>query len=260
MPASLYDDAAVYDILHAPGTAGDASGLEATRDRFVQGQARRKHWLEPACGTARILRVLASRGHRVAGFDLNPGMIAYANACLSRSAARTKARATLFVADMTDFARCLAPASVGFAFNPINTIRHLATDAAMLAHFEQIARVLAPGGAYAVGISLSKYGLEAPTEDVWQGRRGKTHVHQFVQYEPPDAGRNERVISHLTVTRNGKASHHDSVYHLRCYDAKQWKRLLDRSPLRVLATCDDQGADFTPPPFGYAVHVLAHRA
>ena len=33
----------------------------------------------------------------------------------------------------------LKPGSVDFAFNPVNTIRHLESDRAMLDHFEQMA-------------------------------------------------------------------------------------------------------------------------
>ena len=265
MPASIYEDPAIYDILHAPGTASEAAGLESTFDRFVKGPARRKTWLEPACGSARLLRALAAKGRPVAGFDLSPAMIAYGERCLSRL--KRKHRAHLFTADMTEFAKFLHPNSIGFAFNPINTIRHLPTDRAMQAHFQNIAACLAQGGIYAVGISLSLYGLEAPTEDVWQGRRGHTHVHQFIQYEPPDtndrSNRDERVTSHLTITRSTRdkkqTTHHDSAYMLRCYSHKQWNNLIAKSPLKAIATCDEEGNDYTPPPFGYAVHILSHR-
>ena len=41
------------------------------------------------------------------------------------------------------------------------------------------------GGIYIVGLSLCAYGLEAETEDVWRGRRGRTAVVQVIQYAPP---------------------------------------------------------------------------
>ena len=71
----LYTDPAVYDILHARGTAAEVDGLERMAARVRSGRARQT-WLEPACGTARYLRLAARRGRRTVGFDLSPVMIA----------------------------------------------------------------------------------------------------------------------------------------------------------------------------------------
>jgi SAM-dependent methyltransferase len=251
-PAGFYDDARVYDILHRPGTAAEVTGLERIAARFVRNASN--HWLEPACGTARCLRVAAGRGKRVSGFDLEPGMIAYAEQRLK--AQGLASRAHLFTADMTDFAgRMKRPA--GFAFNTINTIRHLDSDDAMLAHLGQVAAALTRGGVYAVGLSTCAYWLEQETEDVWIASRSGTWVTQTVQYLPPTAAdRTERVVSHLAIDERGKPRGLDSSYTLRAYSRDEWLGLIGRSAMRLVATVDEDAGDLEPPVLGYAIYVL----
>lgn len=250
MPTTdFYDDPAIYDILHAPGTAAEVDGLERIALRFAPGPPERHVWLDPACGTARYLRVAASRGRPVIGVDLNPAMIDYAR--------RRLPNATLLHGDMQHIDDLIRSSSVHFGFNTINTIRHLPTDDAVARHLRAMSRVLAPGGVYAVGLSLSDYDNEMPTEDVWEGARGRCRVRQIVQYEPPNArARRERVISHLTIERPRGEEHVDSTYDLRAYSERQWRRLIERSPLRLAATVDEHARDIEPAPMGYAIWVL----
>jgi SAM-dependent methyltransferase len=267
----FYEIPALYDILHAPGTAREVDGLERIARRFLRaapahraGHPAPLRWLEPACGTGRYLRVLARRGHRAIGFDASRAMVDYARRRLRD--AGLSARARVILAPMTDFAGRLRPRSVHVAFNLINTIRHLESDDALLAHLRHVARVLRPGGFYAVGLGLCRYDLDAEDEDVWIGRRGGCRVHQVVQYLPPRPGsRFERVISHLTVTRRGvrgtpaSSEHVDSVYRLRTYDQRQWTRVLTRSPFRVEAIVDEFGRDIPTGGVGYGVFILRPR-
>lgn len=266
---NFYSDAEVYDILHTPGTKEEVDTLERIERRYLpvpgsragharSSNRRRSVWLEPACGTGRLLREAAARGKRVIGFDLEPNMISYAKQWGKQRGAR------LFVAAMEDFADRLRPSSVDFAFNPINTIRHLGSDRALLSHFAGIARVLRPHGVYAVGISLAAYGLEQETEDVWTGTRGRVRVVQVVQYIPAmgrrgEGSRTERVFSHLTISRPTGDTHADSTYGLRSYDLAQWKHVIARSALEVAEVLDSDGEPTHPVEPGYAVWVLRPR-
>ena len=265
---SPYGDPTDYDILMTPGTAAEVDGIERTAHSWL-GRARPPGaaltFLEPGCGTGRYLRVLAARGHRAIGFDIDPRMLDFARAALrARGHAR---RARVFRASMTNFAARLRPARADFAFNLHNTIRHLESDEAMLRHFSEMARALRPHGLYAVGISLSQYGEEPVQEDVWVGRRGRRTVRQLVQYLPPGTRehgparqRFERVVSHVAIERPRGVEHFDSTYELRCYDARQWERLLARSALRQRATVDWWGEPFTRRAPGYAIELLARRS
>lgn len=295
---TFYKDAPLYDILHRPGTAEEVTFLQRVHARFGLGP-RSGPWLEPACGTARLARLAAARGQPVAGFDLEPAMIAYAR---DHTPPRLRARTRFFKARMEDFDTALPKrgpwSRYSLAFNLINTIRHLHSDRAMLDHFDAVARVLKPNALYAVGISLSLYGIEQETEDVWQGTRGTCKVSQVVQYIPPECdpvnnsiappastpstprsanvrskgstslpsslnprggNRLERVISHLTITRPRGEEHKDSAYSLRTYDLHQWQALLHRSPFKVHTVVGDDGVEIPPPKIGYAIWVLGLR-
>ena len=231
----LYADPVVYDILYTPGTAGEVTAFEKLERKLsAGGLAPDRLWFEPACGTGRYLRVAQRRGRRVAGFDRDPGPLAYA-----RNRMKVPPGA-LFQADMTDFSAAarksgLEPGSVDFAFNPVNSLRHLNGDQAMLAHFEQMAGFLKPGAVYVVGLSLTDFAWLTPEEDLWQTARGRCKVSQLVNYLPPEPGtardRLEQVISHLTVERPRGTEHFDDTYDLRCYDQKQWRNLIVKSRL-----------------------------
>lgn len=265
--AEFYKDAALYDILHRPGTAEEVTFLQRLHARYGLGP-RSGPWLEPACGTARLARLAAARAQPVAGFDLEPAMVVYAR---DHTPPRDRPRTHFFQARMEDFHTALPKrgpwSRFSLAFNLINTIRHLHSDRAMLDHFEAVARVLKPGGLYAVGISLSLYAIEQETEDVWQGTRGRCKVSQVVQYIPPECPPNrarggnrlERVISHLTITRPRGEEHQDSAYSLRTYDLQQWHALLRRSPFETRIVLGDDGTEIPPPKLGYAIWLLAQR-
>lgn len=172
-------------------------------------------------------------------------------------------RARFYTADMESFVgKQCPPGSVDFAFNPINSIRHLTSDAAMLRHLEQVADALKPGGVYAVGLGTTVYGLEPPSEDHWTGTRGRCRVDQHVQYDPPtgkDGGpRIERVTSHLVITTPSGERHATSRYGLRTYSLEQWHDLIERSPLRIQGVTDQDGRDADATPMGYRVYILRH--
>ncbi|MEO1130952.1 MAG: class I SAM-dependent methyltransferase [Planctomycetota bacterium] len=259
-----------YDILHAAGTALDVDGLEEIAARYVHLPIRGgMRWLEPACGTARHLRLIASRGGRVWGFDREPSMIDYAQHAMTGRGLR----GTLFEADMADFRLPRTgggnPVTVHLAFNLISSIRHLRTDDAMLAHFRCMADAVARGGVYAVGIGMTAYGAEMPSEDLWEGRRGPCTVTQVVQYLPAERRRRlEQVISHLRIRTPTTERHLDTSYELRAYSGRQWATLLEKTAFEVVDVVDEHG-DPLPPPgdvgweqdgsSGYGIWVLRRR-
>jgi SAM-dependent methyltransferase len=263
-PVGLYADAMVYDILHAPGTAAEIDALERLAARHVRTRRARLRWLEPACGSGRCVRLAARRGTPCTGFDLDGGMVAYANERIDRAGLSPAARCV--VADMRTFVDdgAITPNSFEFAFNTINSFRHLMSDRDALAHLEQTARALRPGGVYAVGLSTTAYGLEFPSEDVWTGARGPVRVTQTVQYVPPagktGGARMERVFSHLLIERPSGEEHRDSTYALRAYSLDQWLDLVARSPFEILETTDHDGVPCEAGESGYRVFVLGLRA
>jgi len=244
----------IYDILHEPGTLSEVRTLERVWRR-VSGDSPRNA-LEPACGTARYLSRLASSGWAVCGFDSDSAMVKFSRAKLRKRDAR------VWQGRFDRFGNKVGEGSIGLAFCLINSIRHVASDAEMIRHLKLIRRALAPSGVYAVGISLSAYGLEAPTEDVWTGTRRGISIKQVVSYTPAEGGsrpreRGERVDSVLEIRRGGLTEIRSSSYSLFSYSREQWETVINRSGLRVIGMVNEFASKFDPGRIGYAIWLLA---
>lgn len=265
----FYDEPALYDMVYWPGTPDEVTGLERLAKRTL-GARWSGPWLEPACGTGRCVRVVARRGRvkSIAGFDLAARMLTFAQQKVDALPKAASERVTLFEGDMTNFSavyRKLGLAPAVFAFNLHNTIRHLDSDRAMLAHLREMSACMEKGAVYAVGMGLARYGIDGVTEDVWSGSKGATRVTQVCQYLPPfaatgKAGRTERVVSHITVSREGEPDrHHDATYPLRAYNLEQWSELVRESPFELEGLADSEGREMGPVQHAYAVFVLRNR-
>ena len=251
----LYADPLVYDVLMSPGTAAELDALERIERRFSPHAGSGARWFEPACGTGRLLRGALRRGRRVAGYDGEPAMVAYARGRLP-----VAERRRLVIGDLAAPAAPLRRLGLAdLAFCPWNTVRHLGDDRALLAHLAQIHDLLRPGAIYAVGLSLQDWTLAGDDEDVWRGTRGRLTVTQVVTYLPAPS-RRERVISHLMVERPQGTVHLDHTYDLRTYTHAQWLALLARSPLRRVAVCDGAGRPVADDAaLAYRLEILAAR-
>ena len=254
----FYDEPMLYDVLHSPGTADEVRALVHIAARF--GLDPKGPWLEPACGSGRYVRAAVARGIRIAAFDASEPMIAYAR---DRMRGTDTSRYALGVMRMESFdANRLAPGwSFEFAFNLINTIRHIERDADLLEHLARVHSALRPQGVYAVGLSVSLYGAEQPSEDVWRASRGTLSVQQIVQYSPApgDRDRAERVHSVLHITRPTESQTLPSAYLLRSYDLAQWQDVIDRSPFTLAGCVDEDGQEIEAPTLGYAIWLLQRK-
>jgi SAM-dependent methyltransferase len=80
--ASWYDYPQYYDIAFRSETRLEADFFEAAFRKYCPFLVRRL--LEPACGTGRLVREMAARGYRMAGFDLSEPSLAYLRRRLAR--------------------------------------------------------------------------------------------------------------------------------------------------------------------------------
>jgi hypothetical protein len=182
-------------------------------------------------------------------------MIAYARRGVRRRGLQRRVRVAH--ASMEEFAHLIAPASIDVAFIPVNTLRHLLEESSVRMHFAQMTRALRPEGIYVVGISLSRYEKEEPSEDFWKATRGRCSVRQIVQYIPADRRhRRETVYSHLQVRRPSGRETRDARYELRSYDEHQWRRLLRTTGFERLDVLDDNGRAVGDREVGYQLEVL----
>jgi SAM-dependent methyltransferase len=199
-----YDRAEAYDILCGWDPRPERDFVLAASERYGVGTARRI--LEPFCGSGRLLRVMPGLA---VGFDRNPHMARYARG----RGART------FRADAARFA--VREASFDVAYCLIDSFRHLLTDAAAAAHLSAVARALAPGGIYVVGLDLTGDLDPDASRDAWSGSRAGTRVEGEVTCLGDRAERVETLRVRLLV-RSGRRR----------------ERVEDFQPMRVYARAD----------------------
>ncbi len=116
-----YDYPQYCDIAFQAYTQREADFIEAACRKYCRFDVRR--FLEPACGSGRLLTGLAARSYQVTGFDISQPALSY----LRRRLTRRRLRAETFEAEMSDF-RLGRP--VDAAYCTISTFRHLLTEQA----------------------------------------------------------------------------------------------------------------------------------
>jgi SAM-dependent methyltransferase len=135
----LYDAPRYYEIAFSfRDYEREVALLVDLHDRLGQGELRSV--LEIASGPASHLKALHRRGIAYTGLDLSSEMIDYA----SRRASELGARAR-FV--QQDFCRFELDEHVDLAFVLLGSLM-LPDQAALVSHFDSVARCLGPGGLY----------------------------------------------------------------------------------------------------------------
>src|SRR5947208_6150302 len=95
--ANWFDYPQYYDIAFQAHTRREADFIEAACRKYCRFEARR--FLEPACGSGRLIIELAARGYQVTGFDLSHRALTY----LRQRLARRRLDAQAFEAEMSCF-------------------------------------------------------------------------------------------------------------------------------------------------------------
>ena len=133
LAASWYDYPRYYDIAFQRYTRREADFIEAACRKYCPFGVRR--FLEPACGSGRLMATLARRGYQVTGFDLSQPALKY----LQRRLARRGLNAETFEAEMSNFR---LGRRVDAAYCTASTFRHLSTTHAARGHLECIVNSL----------------------------------------------------------------------------------------------------------------------
>jgi SAM-dependent methyltransferase len=251
LQANCYDYPQYYDIAFQPYTQREANFIEAACRKYCP-VARR--FLEPACGTGRLVIGLAARGYEVTGFDLSQPALGY----LRRRLSRRGLRAEIFEAELSDF-RLGRP--VDAAYCTANTFRHLMTEQTARSHLECIAGSLRPGGIYVLGFHF----LPLNINERWTQQRGQTNVTVTLCVRRIDLRRRVEYLRVSLLVRRGSSQlrlQHD--FQFRTYTARQFRRLLDSVPSLELCDVYDFRYDIEQPAawndaMGYRVFVLKRR-
>jgi SAM-dependent methyltransferase len=230
-PFDWYENARYYDIVFDMGTEQEADFLEAAFREHGESSGRRV--LEPACGSGRLVVAMAERGWLVTGFDASPGMLRFARERMEQAGLD----ATLFEGRMESFS---VDGPFDLAHCLVSTFRYLLTERDARSHLECVARALAPGGIYVLGLHLSDYDDTHRRRERWVAARGGTEVVCNIQSWPPErATRTERLRSRMVVHERGRERRFETNWTFRTYDVRQLRRLLKSVPaLEHLATYD----------------------
>jgi SAM-dependent methyltransferase len=254
--ANWYDYPHYYDIAFQAPTRRETDFIEAACRKYCPFDARR--FLEPACGSGRLITELAARGYQVTGFDLSQPALSY----LRRRLARRRLYAETFAAEMSDF-RVGRSADVAYCL--INTFRHLLIEQAACAHLECIARSLRPGGIYVLGMDLLPLHADRREAERWTRKRGKTKVTVTQRVLRKDFRRRieDRQVS-LVARRGSKELRLRNEFQLRTYTPRQFRRLLASVPSLELCDVYDFRYDIDQPlalndKITYGVFVLRRR-
>ncbi len=227
----LYDYPTYYDLVYGSDWKAEFDFLRACFAKHASRSVRRV--FEPACGTGRLMIKLAEHGYELAGNDLNTQAVAFCNARLERRGFSPGAVA----GDMADFR---VRRKFDAAYNMINSFRHLPSERSADGHLRCVARGLARGGLYVLGLHLTPTRGNHVDREEWSARRGNlTVVSSMWSVGLDPKKRVEQVgmtFDVYTPTRHWRI---EDQMDYRTYTSAQMRRLLAKVPeLELVETYD----------------------
>ncbi len=256
-PFDWYATPRHYDIVFDGETAIEARFIEAALDRYRTGPARAsRRLLEPACGSCRLLALLARRGWAMSGFDASGPMLDFARRRLAGRKGPPLA-ADLRHARFHDFPASMWKAGrFGGAFCLVSSFQYVGSEAEAREHLRRMADALLPGGIYLLALHLTDYTRRRELRERWVASRGGTEVVAAIRHGLPD--RRRRAIpmrSRLTVTEGGTVRRFETNWEFRTFDRSEIRRLLASEPrFEHVATHDYWLEIDRPVPFDRDLH------
>lgn len=233
LPGTFYDYPGYYDLVYGSDWKAERDFLVAVFQKHASRQVETV--FEPACGTGRLLFRLARAGYQVSGLDLKPAMVDYCNSRLERHGFGRPA----WVGDMCNF-QVARP--VDAAFNTINSFRHILDHQQAISHLQAIARSLAAGGIYVLGLHLSPTKRAPVDNESWSAQRGHLAVRTSIRLARRDLpGRREDYrMTYDIWTPTAHRQVHDE-FSFRTYTVDQFLELVEEAgSLQVEASYDFQ--------------------
>ncbi|MEW2591296.1 class I SAM-dependent methyltransferase [Micromonospora aurantiaca] len=138
---SVFDDPGLFGRLWAATYDGPGNPDPAPAVDFLAPLAEGGPVLELAVGTGRVALPLAARGIAVEGVEASPEMVAHL---------RAKPGGADMPVTVGDMADVPVPGPYRLVFLVFNTLFNLVSEERQAACFRNVARVLAPGGAFVI--------------------------------------------------------------------------------------------------------------
>ena len=240
---SLFDDPGLFgrlwaDTYDGPGNPDPAPAVDLLADLAGGGPV-----LELAIGTGRVALPLAERGLDVEGVEASPEMVAKM---------RAKPEGDRLPVTIGDMADVPVPGPYRLAYLVFNTLFNLVDAERQAACFRNVARVLAPGGAFVIEAFVpdpadfdrdEQVHMRSVTED-----SATIRVHQY------DRAAQTFVRQTITFDREGVHLHPFSMRYL-------WPNQIDELAERAGLRLADRYADWHRSPFitSSTSHVSVYR-
>jgi SAM-dependent methyltransferase len=199
----LYEHPEYYDIAFSWDLDAEIEFFGRVFRENVPFEVRRI--LEACCGTGRFLVGLPRHGYSVVGYDVSPGVVAYARRRIEEHGDPAMAGA-----DVADMVSARYDRVFDAALNSINSLGYLHTDEEIVRHFTNTAGSLRPGGVYIVHISCAWDGKPDLDHNSWVMARDGIRVrttwtieredreaklcHQLCEMEIDDRGRRLELV------------------------------------------------------------------
>ena len=190
--------------------------------------------LEPMCGSGRLAAAFAAEGFATIGVDSSRAMLDLAQARF----ARLGLEGEWLEADVRRFD---LDEACDLAVCPINSLAHLPTQEAMLAHLDTIARNLYSGASYWIQLDL-KRPTDVGGSETWDfDYRGET-----VQIEWSCGAYRDGFETHVTRYRFPDGRVEEERDAMKVWSFAEWTALLERTSFTL--ACAYTGAEFAPLP------------
>lgn len=222
-------------------------------------ESDRPSLIEPACGTGRLIIPLARSGFDCTGFDLNVNALSY----LKDKLIRNQLTADIFHGDMAGFKN--KRKKYDAAYCTVDTFRHLLTEKQAAQHLFNIARSLSKNGVYVLGLHLIPQQGISDKITRWTAKRGRLTVKTTMKMLSLDKKkRTETLKVILNPKTDNKNERYESIYKLRTYTLKQFRKLILTTGVFDVVSCYDHFYDLSKPikldvKSDYGVFILRKR-
>mgnify|MGYP000860365281 CR=1 FL=1 len=198
--------------------------------------------IEPACGTGRLIIPLSRSGYDCTGFDLNESALSY----LKDKLIRNQLKANIFRGDMANFNS--KRKKYDAAYCTVDTFRHLLSETQAAQHLLNISKSLKKNGIYILGMHLIPEQGVSDKITRWTAKRGRLTVRTTMEMLKLDKINRAET---LRVILNPKTEYinekYESIYKLRTYTLKQFKKLLSTTNVFEIDNSYDHFYDLSKP-------------
>jgi SAM-dependent methyltransferase len=219
-----------YEAIFGPDSPKEMDFLCAVGERHGTGGPL---FLEPACGSGRLLQEGAKRGLQMVGYDASWAMLEYAR---ERLTPKQSKHVRLHEARMETFSPRALKRKVDLAYNLVSSFRYLSSEAAALSHLVATRGLLKPGGVYVLGFHLTDYSRKGFEHERWVGKVKRDMVVCNTREWPPEKSpRRSRMRNRLQIQGPKKNWVIETDWFFRTYDIAQMKRLIRKAGFELQA-------------------------